>query len=73
MKATFIKKLTITGNEIETIIKGLVKLNEFMDKTDELKLDRFQEWELDAVSQWLSEIDDGVFFLDDNIIIKEAE
>lgn len=73
MKATFIKELTITESEIETIKKGLAKLSEFMDKTEELRLDRFEDWEMDMVSQWLSEIDGGDFFLDDNITIKETE
>ena len=73
MEATFIKELIITKNEIETIQKGLAKLDEFMNKTDELKLDLFEEWELDATSRWLNDIEDGDFFLDDNITIKEAE
>lgn len=73
MEATFIKELIITKNEIETIQKGLAKLDEFMNKTDELGLDLFEEWELDATSRWLNDIEDGDFFLDDNITIKEAE
>ena len=73
MNATFIKELTITESEIETITKGLVKLDEFMNKTDELELDLFETWEMNAISRWLNDIDDGDFFLDDNITIKEAE
>lgn len=73
MNATFIKELTITESEIETIKKGLAKLEEFMDKTDELELDLFETWEMNAISRWLNDIDDGDFFLDDNITIKEAE
>ena len=73
MKATFIKELTITESEIETIKKGLAKLEEFMDKTDYLELELFDEWELDAVSRWLNDVESGDFFLDDNITIKEAE
>lgn len=73
MKATFIKELTITESEIETIKKGVAKLEEFMDKTDDLGLELFEEWELNAVSRWLNNIKNGDFFLDDNITIKEAE
>lgn len=73
MKATFIKELTITESEIETIKKGVAKLEEFMDKTDDLGLELFEEWELNAVSRWLNHIKNGDFFLDDNITIKEAE
>ena len=73
MEATFIKKLVITEDEIETIKKGLEKLNEFMDKTENLELELFQEWEMDAVFQWLNDVESGDFFLDDNITIKEAE
>jgi len=73
MNATFIKELTITESEIETIKKGLAKLEEFMNKTDELELDLFETWEMNAISRWLNDIDDGDFFLDDNITIKEAE
>jgi hypothetical protein len=73
MNATFIKELTITESEIETIKKGLAKLEEFMNKTDELELDLFETWEMNAISRWLNDIDDRDFFLDDNITIKEAE
>ena len=73
MKATFIKELTITESEIETIKTGVAKLEEFMDKTDDLGLELFEEWELNAVSRWLNHIKNGDFFLDDNITIKEAE
>ena len=73
MNATFIKELAITESEIETITKGLVKLDEFMNKTDELELDLFETWEMNAISRWLNDIGDGDFFLDDNITIKEAE
>ena len=73
MNATFIKELTITESEIEIIKKGLAKLEEFMNKTDELELDLFETWEMNAISRWLNDIDDGDFFLDDNITIKEAE
>lgn len=73
MKTIFIKELVITEDEIETIKKGLEKLNEFMDKTENLELELFQEWEMDAVFQWLNDVESGDFFLDDNITIKEAE
>ena len=75
MKATFIKKLVIARSEIETIKKGLEKLEEFMDKTDDLGLELFEQWELDTVSRWLRDINDEDFFLsvDDEIIIREAE
>lgn len=73
MKTIFIKELVITEDEIETIKKGLEKLNEFMDNTENLELELFQEWEMDAVSQWLNDVESGDFFLDDNITIKEAE
>ena len=75
MKATFIKELVIARSEIETIKKGLEKLEEFMDKTDDLGLELFEQWELDTVSRWLRDINDEDFFLsvDDEIIIREAE
>lgn len=73
MKATFVKELTITESEIETIKKGLKKLEEFMDKTDDLELELFEEWELNAVSRWLQDVRSGALFLDDNITIEGAE
>lgn len=75
MKATFIKELVIARSEIETIKKGLEKLEEFMNKTDDLELNLFENWELDTVSRWLNDISDEDFFLsvDDEIIIREAE
>lgn len=73
MKATFVKELTITESEIETIKKGLKKLEEFMDKTDDLELELFEEWEMNAVSRWLQDVRSGDFFLDDNITIEGAE
>lgn len=73
MKATYVKELTITESEIETIKKGLAKLDEFVNKTDELGLELFEEWELNAISRWLNDVESGDFFLDDNITIKEAE
>lgn len=73
MEATFIKELIITESEVETIKKGLAKLDEFMNKTDELGLELFEEWELDAISRWSNDVESGDFFLDDNITIKETE
>lgn len=73
MKATYVKELTITESEIETIKKGLAKLDEFVNKTDELGLELFEEWESNAISRWLNDVESGDFFLDDNITIKEAE
>lgn len=75
MEATFIKELAIARSEIETIKKGLEKLEEFMNKTDDLELNLFENWELDTVSRWLNDINDENFFLsvDGEIIIREAE
>lgn len=75
MEATFIKKLVIARSEIETIKKGLEKLEEFMDKTEELELDLFEGWELDTVSRWLNDVSDEDFIFNHNksITIKEAE
>lgn len=76
MKSTYIRELVITTEEIETIKKGLEKLSEFMDNVNDLKIDLFGNWEMDAVSRMLNDICDEDFLrniADVDIIIKEAE
>lgn len=73
MKATYIKELVITTEEIETITRGLEKLEEFIDSANELELDLFDCYETDTISSLRNRAEDNDLFLDDNITIKETE
>lgn len=73
MKATYIRELVITTEEIETIIRGLEKLEEFINSTNELELDLFDNYEIDTISSLRNRAEDNDLFLDDNITIKETE
>lgn len=73
MKATYIRELVITTEEIETITRGLEKLEEFIDSANELELDLFDNYEMDTISSLHNRAEDNDLFLDDNITIKETE
>ncbi len=73
MKATYIRELVITTEEIETITRGLEKLEEFIDSANELELDLFDCYETDTISSLRNRVEDNDLFLDDNITIKETE
>lgn len=73
MKATYIRELVITTEEIETITRGLEKLEEFIDSANELELDLFDNYEMDTISSLRNRTEDNDLFLDDNITIKETE
>ena len=73
MKATYIKELVITTEEIETITRGLEKLEEFINGANELELDLFDDYEADTISNLRNRAEDNDLFLDDNITIKETE
>ena len=73
MKATYIKELVITTEEIETITRGLEKLEEFINGANELELDLFDDYETDTISNLRNRAEDNDLFLDDNITIKETE
>ena len=73
MKATYIRELVITTEEIETITRGLEKLEEFINSADELELDLFDNYEMDTISNLRNRAEDNDLFLDDNITIKETE
>ena len=73
MKATYIRELVITTEEIETITRGLEKLEEFIDSANELELDLFDCYETDTISSLRNRAEDNDLFLDDNITIKETE
>ena len=73
MKATYIKELVITTEEIEIITRGLEKLEEFINGANELELDLFDDYEADTISNLRNRAEDNDLFLDDNITIKETE
>lgn len=73
MKATYIRELVITTEEIETITRGLEKLEEFINSTNELELDLFDNYEMDIISSLHNRAEDNDLFLNDNITIKETE
>lgn len=73
MKATYIRELVITTEEIETITRGLEKLEEFINSANELELDLFDNYEMDTISNLRNRAEDNDLFLDDNITIKETE
>ena len=73
MKTTYIRELVITTEEIETITRGLEKLEEFINSANELELDLFDNYEMDTISDLRNRAEDNDLFLDDNITIKETE